>query len=260
MKKILLRILSIGLILCLICSLAMAESGRGDLTERFSEPTLEYQGATYRIKNRLTTLVFLFVDELAPAEEQIQMLGILAVDDDLKRIVPFFVDGRTQITDESGRAVQLYELYAQGEDGAQRCELLLKGLNALFPHDVLENYMAVEIKGLDLLDGGAQEAIAGENQQAALKQRLKKIKAGAEGSSANDMMDQFSRLSEYIETNMKTGAVAKVADKAERYDVTASQTLPGETVITPDGSAYVQVKDETLLPMIIDAFYEEKIW
>ncbi len=259
MKKLCRLLLVIGCILCLTGTLAAAETARGDLSDRFGEPTVEYQDVTYRVKNRLSTMVFLFVDETAEPEEQILLMGIVAVDDDQKRLVPFYVDSRTEIIGEDGQPRRLFEIYTSVEDDEQKCLQLVQAINALFPLEVLESYMAVKIEGLDLLDGGAPATEAGTDRQAALKQRLKRIKAEAEGASSNDVMSQFSAMSEYLVTDMKTGEVAKIADKATRYEISPSCLLPGELLEAEQGMVY-RINEEELLPLVIDAFYEEKIW
>lgn len=259
MKKLCRLLLVIGCILCLTGTLAAAETARGDLSDRFSEPTIEYQGVTYRVKNRLSTMVFLFVDETVEPQEQILLMGIIAVDDDQKRLVPFYVDSHTEIAGEDGQPQCLFEIYASGEDDEQKCLQLVEALNTLFPLKVLESYMAVKVEGLDLLDGGAPETDADADRQAALKQRLKRIKATAAGASSNDIMSQFSAMSEYLVTDMKTGAVAKIADKANRYEISPSSVLPGEMLEEEQGMVY-RIDEEELLPLVIDAFYEEKIW
>ena len=46
------------LLLCFMNIGAWAETERGDLTERFSdEITVEYNGVTYRLRSRLTTVL-----------------------------------------------------------------------------------------------------------------------------------------------------------------------------------------------------------
>lgn len=250
MKK---RIPCILLIICLLFSLsaASAETERGDLTARFSnEQTVVYESVNYRVKNRMATMVFLIVDEDAAPAEQIWMMGILSVDDALKQIHPLFLDPRTLAEDES----LLYDVFAAGETLEERCVQLVEKINLLLPHPILKDYLALKIEGLDMLDGGVENA-----SPATLKQRLKDIKRSMEASGTNDLMDVFDKLSAYIETNMKTGAVVRIGDKTEYYTILPSQSIAGEEKTLHEKTAVV-LNADALLPLYINAFYEEKIW
>lgn len=242
---------------CLICALALTlccacgETVRGDLSERFSsEQTVDYEGVKYRVKNRMATMVFLIVDDDAAPQEQIWMMGILSVDDSAKKIRPLFIDPRT-LTKENAT---IFDVFSEGESLEARCVQLVEELNLLLPHPILGDYLALKIEGLDVLDGGVENA-----SPDTLKQRLKTIKRDLEASGTNDLMDVLDRLSAYIETNMKTGAVVRIGDKTEYYDVLPSQNIAGEQ-LSEDGKTVIRLHADTLLPLYIDAFYEEKIW
>ena len=253
MKQLVLHLWTLLIVLCILFSCAAAETVRGDLTARFSgSETLEYQDVTYRVKNRMSTMVFAIIDRQAAPEEAIWMLGVLSVDDTQKQIHPLFINP-AMLIEESSCAV--YTSFAQDESWELRCQRLVATLNTLFPHEVLDNYFVLDVQGVELL-GGGDENLSPDT----LKSRLKALKTTLETNSTSDLLGVYDFLGDYIETNMKSGALIRIGDKTQYYEVLPSVTLPVCERTDNIGRVYAYPDEDALLPLYITVFYEEKVW
>lgn len=252
------------LLLCFMNIGAWAETERGDLTERFSdEITVEYNGVTYRLRSRLTTVLAMGTSRTTDPEGQVRVeyLAMIVVDDDLNQITPIQLDVRTLVPAADGETVQLRMCYGQEEDAKLNCEQVLQAVNALLPDAILEHYVALDIDGLDMYDDEeALAAAAAGDTEALFKARLRTLQAEAESASSSELNALFNELSDYIVTDLKSGAMMRIADKVDRYDVLPTVDIAGEVTADAAGGEVYQIDTEDLLANVVSTFFEEKIW
>lgn len=269
------RIITAILILLLLFSLpASAENAAADLQARFGgADALQYQGKSYVPKNRSSTMMVAICEK-----GQLQLLFLISVDDDAKRIVPVSLDILTAIEEFDNNT--LYYIYNHGSYPADAsitredadAQRLLEAVNSLFPQPLVENYLVLNVEGLDQLDGGANPDPAltpAENT----KIRLKALAKSAMGASSSQQMDIADALSGYLDTDVKTGAMMKIMDKAQRYEILPTQTIPG-TPFQPEAAEDtggdvpmdtprnlpIALDESLLLALTVEYFYEENPW
>ncbi len=253
------KIASLILVALILCGAAMAESSRGDLTDRFADDSvIEIDGVEYRLRKRLTTLVGLVLNDKDgySADSRAEMIVAVAVDDDERTFATISIDGGCQV-EYNGETVALSDIYGLAGDKEKGVADTLAAVNELLPEGVtLESYLAFEAHGLTALDG---EETSNEFDEAQFKARARAIK---NGSAASEYSNMYSALGEYILTDMKSGAVMKVADKADRYTRTGLIDMPSlneegaeeaeDAPFTPDMDALWQI----LMPI----WYEVNPW
>jgi len=92
-----------------------------------------------------------------------------------------------------------------------------------------------------------------------MKRRLKALLAQAESANSDQLNDMFVSMSDHIVTDMKTGAIMKIIDKTDRYEVMSSVYVPGSYVLENEQEVF-DVDEAGFLDIIVNTFYEEKIW
>ena len=244
---------------------ALAEDTYIDLESRFSDiPTYEYNGVTYYQKDRMTTTLILCAELPADGGQgagRLEIVILLVTDDDNDTAVPIQLSANMRaawLEGENGEKT-LGELYASCETGEAGAAMLLETVNALFPEAVAEHFFLLDIAGLPILDGAANDDVNVTGE--ALVERLKKIYKGVE-SGQSDANEMLSALSGYIYTGMKSGQLMKVVDKADRYDRSSRTPFP---VIISDADAAAEAAAEAVLEpdlaafeeMMISIYYEE---
>ena len=261
MRKCPFRLL-LAALLCasLMVSAALGEVVRGDLSERFDDiPKVEYEGTTYALRNRLTTVLLMGIaaDE-ALGKDVSDFTALIVIDDNEKKITPVRLAGNL-LAEADGVELPLREVYALGEDGEGNCLRMVDAVNGLLGEELIDDYFAFEIEGALAVDGFVP--VEGDTEA-----QLRALKAVLETRSLDDLNKQYALLSDYIITDMKSGAAMKVADKAERYEMLHSVPLPtlaeegqDEQAQTKEG-AYLRVDEEAALALVIEAFYEESKW
>lgn len=266
----------LALALLLLCCCHAEENAQADLQARFGgQATLEYGGKSYAVKKRNTTLMI-----GACEDGHLLLCYLLAVDDDQNRIVPIRLDVGA-VDDANGMTLaRIYRLdepagdasIPQADADAQR---LLSAVNALFPEPLIDSYLLLNAEGLDLLDGGAEnnpELSQAEN----IKERIKAIGKTAVNASSSQQMDMVDKMSPYLITDVKTGALVKIADKAKRYEIVPTQWFYGEHAPasapqqSDDGGLPVPVDallvprfhtdEEKLMELLVEYFYDETTW
>lgn len=243
---------------------AFAE-GYGDLSDRFSDvPSLEYNGATYHLNNRMSTILVMCVSLNGGAEPEtpanaLELAMLLVIDDDAKMVYPLMIDKDTiqdwaQIDDPE---TTLADVFAEDTDVNAGCVNMMNSVNGMFPEPFAEDYVVFDVSGLPLLDGiENNEENTGEE---ALLSRFRAVKDSYEQRPFGDLNDLFEEMSDYIITEMKSGALMKIVDKVDRYDVAPMTYLP--VVRNEEGSDEIRIDHETLLQMIIDIYYnDEPLW
>lgn len=271
------RIISLLLILLMLLSLCHAEeNAQADLQARFGgQATLEYNGTSYAVKKRNTTMMI-----CACQDGRLQLCYLLAVDDNALRMVPIRLSIGAAGEAFGGKSLShVYllnqppedESISQADADAMR---LLSAVNQLFPEPLIESYLLINAEGLNQFDGGWEDdpaLPADEN----LKNRIKAIGKAAMNASSSEQMDMVEKMSPYLVTDVKTGTLVKIADKAKRYEIVETQWFPGMDVLqtpaeTPDGDLPVptdtlrvtpyQLDEEALMALLLEYFYDETMW
>ena len=270
----------ISLLMILLLGLAplchAEENAQADLQARFGgEATLEYNGASYAVKKRNTTIMI-----GACQAGRLQLCYLLAVDDNALRMVPIRLN--IGATGEAFGGKSLSHVYllnqppedetiSQADADAMR---LLSAVNQLFPEPLIDSYLLINAEGLDQFDGGWEDdpALAADEN---LKNRIKAIGRAAMNASSSDQMDMVEKMGPYLVTDVKTGALVKIADKAKRYEVVETLWFPGmdvnpEIIQTGEGEMPVptdtlrvtpyQLDEEALMALLLEYFYDETMW
>jgi len=244
------------LILCLALGCASAETVRGDLSQRFADvKKLEYEGEEYRLRDRITSVLAMGIGVDEGGVQRADFAMILCVDDNEKRITVVEIPANTlvQLPDEGGNLqyMRFADVYMMGEDPHENCLRLVDCANRVLAEAQIDHYLAFDVRGMDLVERGVQGTT---------KEKLKLLKARLEGMSSDEMNDLYADLGDYIITDMKSGALMKVADKAERYEVPPHADLPG-TAADGGAAGEVLVPDESAIAaLVVEAFYELNTW
>lgn len=253
-----------GLLLSILLLMSMLTGSAetyGDLDARFSDVSkLEYNDVTYYMNNRMTTVLVMCAAKNAENDAVMdapQLIVFLVIDDDAKYVYPLMLDRNTVqdwVEDETA-GVSLAESFALGEDVEAGSLALVEVVNGLFPEPVIEHYAVFDAAGLTVLDGieNNEENIV----QDVLLDRMRAVKAEYEAMPMADYQDLFSEMSDYITTDMKSGAMMKVIDKCDRYDRDHLAPLP----MVEDEAGTVCIDKELLLQKIVDIYYnDEPLW
>lgn len=255
MHKSLLRIcLTLLLALSILAASAGAETVRGDLSERFQDiPRIEYEGQTYALKNRITTVLAMGIGEDEAGKPRVDVGFMLVVDDDAKTfsVVEIPTDTLVQVQLEDGTPwnMRFRDVYALGEDSAEGGTEMLEAVNLLLGEERVEHYLAFEAEGAVVLDAGLAEI---EDT----KERLKAMMDLVDAMDSDQLNDVYGLLGDYIITDMKSGAVMKVIDKMERYEVLPRTMLPGTQAAASDGGTLFVPDVNEILKLRVNAFYE----
>lgn len=237
---------------------ATAETARGDLAERFGNiQRIEYEGATYSLRNRLTTVlaVGMDADETDPNAAALRavMSFMLVADDNAKTVTVVELPADTLVqlplADGSALNIRLRDVYAQGADAEAGGKNLLAALNTLLGEERAEHYLAFDARGAQTLDASLGEI-------ADTKERLKAMMALVEEMSSDQLNDAYALLGDYIITDMKSGAVMKLIDKMDRYTVLPRTLLPGAEYPANDGGVLYVPDVNEVLKLRVETFYE----
>lgn len=246
--------LALLLALILLIGCAKAETVRGDLTERFSDiPRIEYEGQSYALKKRITTVLAMGIgaDEAGNARADVNFL--LIIDDDAKTftVIEIPADTLVQVPLEDGTSwnVRFQDVYAQGASPDEGGLKMVETLNGLLDEERVEHYLAFDANGAAVLDA---ELASIEDT----KERLKAMMALVEAMDSDQLNDTYKLLGDYIITDMKSGAVMKVIDKADRYERLPRIMLPGVPYNANDGGTLYVHDTNEILKLRVNAFYE----
>lgn len=242
------------------------ENGASDLENRFSDvPTLDYNGVTYRLKNRLTTLLVMATAretaEIDQGAVRAEFIAILVVDDDARTVTPVQIDCLTPVAVEGMEKPEtMRTLFSAYEDQKVAGDTLRMGLNDLLPAEIIEHHLSLDIDALEPYDALVEvDENAPMTPKAVLKRRVKALMAQAESSSTSQLNDLFVSLSDHIVTDMKTGAIMKIIDKSDRYEVLPSVYVPGSYALESEVEVF-DVDEAGLTEILVNTFYEESIW
>ena len=246
----------ICLLLALVLSIgcAAAETVRGDLTERFSDiPRIEYEGQSYALKKRITTVLAMGIGSDESGKPRADLNFMLIIDDDAKTfsVIEIPADTLVQVPHEDGtlRNMRFQDVYALGGTPDEGGLKMVENLNSLLDEERMEHYLAFDAKGAAVLD---IELAAIEDT----KERLKAMMALVEEMDSDQVNDTYKLLGDYIITDMKSGAVMKVIDKMDRYEVLPRIMLPGAQYNANDGGTLYVHDTNEILKLRVNAFYE----
>ena len=259
-REKLFRSVFVCLLFLILCVDAAAETVWGDLDARYANiPRIEYAGETWTLKNRITSILVLGaakeVDKDEASQMKMELAYIVVIDDDAKIITPIEIENTVPIH-MTGRKTLLRDASAASDILEMEDEELLDGINALLPDEgLVENYFILNLDDLEAYDG---EGAAMDDRQDMLKQRVKNFIVYAEGLSTHDQADLLSQLSESIRSDLKSGAIVKIADKAERYEIMATVHISGEHTVDQNGQKWTDMDEQKLLEVVILTFFEKQ--
>lgn len=255
MRKRLMKIcLSLLLALSVLSTCAGAETVRGDLSERFSGiPRIEYEGQTYALKNRITTVLAMGIGKDEAGKARVDVNFVLIIDDDAKTFSVIEIPSETlvQVSLEDGTPwnMRFRDVYAMCEDRDAGGAKMVEAMNTVLGEDRVEHYLAFDAEGAAVLDASLAEIEY-------TKERLKAMMALVEEMDSDQMNDTYKLLGDYIITDMKSGAVMKVIDKMDRYEVLPRIMLPGAQHNANDGGTLYVPDVNEILKLRVSAFYE----
>ncbi|MBE5808084.1 MAG: hypothetical protein E7317_07065 [Clostridiales bacterium] len=168
MKRAVAFILMI-LVITTALTAALAENSDEELAARFAGQTLEYNGKTYKARNRLETMLLIGTDEREnPVYDddtftyaQADFLMLMVIDDDDKIITPIRInrDTMTTITAYSqfhtnprDAVAQIALAFAMGEDFEEGAELTCKAVSGMFDGASVDHYYVLNMDGIPALN------------------------------------------------------------------------------------------------------------
>ena len=249
-------------VMCLVMCLAMclgACAQTADLEARFSEGTIEVNGETYRLRKRLSSTLFICTEQIDDVPTP-GFMGILTTEDNEKVISVVYLDPR-MLADpvEDAEKATLADVFAgalENADAKAGGAKVLETVNALIGETLIEDYIVFDVAGLDEIEGLPAVDVTGLDQLDSMKARLKNAKNYAENLPSGDLTDLIGEMSAYLHTEMKSGALIKIADKAERYAINPSVHLGIEPVVDEEGEEYISVEGTVLFDALFNIFYE----
>lgn len=144
---------------------------RGDLSERFEQPTVVYQGKTYRKNAALKTILFLGIDSsenrvpstvyVARNGGQCDFLMLLVIDSQQKTVKSIQIDRDTMAeinvlgvlgNDLGTNTHQICLAHGFGNGGKQSCELTVLAVQRLLYGAPVDEYYALNLDAIPILN------------------------------------------------------------------------------------------------------------
>jgi len=246
---------SLLLVLGILAASAGAETMRGDLSERFADiPRIEYEGQIYSLKKRVTTVLAMGIGSDENGKSRADVSFMLVIDDKAKTftVVEIPADTLVQVAMEDGSPwnMRFQDVFSLNDDADAGAAKTVEILNGILGEDRVEHYLAFDAQGAAILDIGLASI---EDT----KERLKAMMALVEEMDSDELNDVYGLLGDYIITDMKSGAVMKVIDKMDRYEVLPRMELPGMQYAASDGGTLFVPDVNEILKLRLDFFYEE---
>ncbi len=167
-------VLLASMVFCMIS--AAAETVQGDLEARFAnEPRIECDGSVYRLRRRLTSILFAGTDSGEDSQGyalgarnggQADFIMLIAIDEAEKKITPIQInrDTMAEITilnvmgDVSGsRVAQICLAHSFGDGEEKSCELLISAVSRFLKGTPVDHYFVMKLDAL----GALNDAIGG---------------------------------------------------------------------------------------------------
>lgn len=232
----------------------IAETVEGDLSDRYqNEIVFEHNGVNYRLKRRATFALVICVDN-ASTDKFDGYFGILAVDDNTKSISVIELDSRVTVSLES-EIYRLSDAYLSGSDMHEGSQMVITLLNQVLPYDILDHYIVFDMDGLDVLSGYSDFDNAEYENAANAKQKIRFAKNYVETLPSEQLSKLFEHASGYIKSDLKSGAIMKLADKAEKYERIPTLYLLESTAYSAEDE-YVYLDEVEINEVLIDVFFE----
>lgn len=256
MKKKILAIMA--LVICAIMGMtALAETA--DVIQPFTEGTIDVNGTLYRLRKRMSSTLFICTEQIDSVATP-GFMGILTTEDNEKTISVIYLDPRmcAEAADDAEKTTlsQTFVNALAENDARFAGEAVLAAVNGLIGEDLVEDYIVFDIAGLDIIEGLPEVDVTGLEPMDSMKARLKNAKHYAETLSSDALTDLIGDMSDYLATEMKSGALVKIADKAERYTINPSIHLEIELITDETGGEYLPLAADLLYNTLFDIFYE----
>lgn len=231
---------------------AAGESARGDLAERFDDvPQVEYGGETYYLRSRLTTIMAAgILPDAQDGAPRAEFVAVFVIDDNEKRITPIRIDGQT-LVEFAGETLPLRDVFAPDGEPEERCQRLLAAVDGLLGGGLLADYAVVDLDGITAIDAFGH--LAGD-----ARERMRQLRLTLEAMPAGRAYGLYGEIGDCLITNMKSGAVMRALDKAERYEIAETAVLPVLPVRTGDDAP--EPDAEGIQKLVIDVFYAEELF
>jgi len=236
-------------------TIGIAETVEGDLTDRYkNEIIVEDDGVSYRLKRRATFALIICVDK-SNTEEFNGYFGILAVDDNDKSISLIELDSNVTTSSEMG-SYRLSDAYIMGEDMQGGSLLVLELVNRVLPYAVIDHYIVFNMDGLSVLNEFSDFDIIQFSNATNTKEKLRYAKNYIENLPSEQLSKLFEYMSEYIKSDLKSGAIMKIADKAEKYEKKPTLYFTESAVCDSAAGEYIYLDADELNKMFINVFCE----
>lgn len=257
------------LVFLMICMMLIVSSGiagiaetvEGDLADRYqNEIALEHNGVNYRLKRRATFALVICLDN-ASEEAFDGYFGILSVDDNAKNISVVELDSRVAATVES-EMYRLSDAYLSGADMHEGSQMVITLLNQVLPFEILEHYIVFDMDGLDVLSENSDFDSDEYENAVNTKEKLRFAKNYIETLPSEQLSELFDHASGYIKSDLKSGAIMKLADKAEKYERVPTLYLTEaltESTVDRSEDEYISLDDlddSEMTELLIDVFFE----
>jgi len=257
MKKFL--VAAVCLVVCFsMCFGAICETG-ADLAARFEEGTVEKDGVNYRLRKRLSSTLIICTETIEGVATP-GFMCILSTEDNEKVISVAYLDTMVLCADEGENSdLTLSELFIEklpGADPKAAGAAVLEEVNALIGETLVGDYLVFDVAGLETIEGLPECDVTGLDRIESMKARLKNAKNYAETLPSDSATDLIGKLSAFLATEMKSGALIKIADKAERYQTNPSIHLEAAPETDADGREYIRLEPGRLFDTLFDIFYE----
>ncbi len=142
---------------------------RGDYRARYAyEPTVEYDGVSYRHRAGLTTILLMGIDQVGEGQSsgyrnggQADFLRLLIIDSANKKVMQIQIDRDTMtpitilgvLGDQAGiRTAQISLSHGFGDGAEQSCELTVDAVSNLLLGVPIDFYVAMDMDGISVLN------------------------------------------------------------------------------------------------------------
>lgn len=261
MGKRLMRVcILIILVFSLLLTCVQAETVRGDLSQRFDNIIEKYEsnGKIYRLRSRTSAVLAMAIDEDENGIKLARFARLLLVDDENKQLAMLNIP-ENMLVQVTGNAegelwnMRFGDVYQLEGTPDENCMRLVEAVNRLLGQDMLESYIAFDLEGGAVFNGGAP--LSGTTRE-----KLSVLKEIADAMSTDELSSLYAELGDYIITNMKSGAVMKIIDKTDRYERQDTEQWPGTEILTENNISVYVTDAQALEENKLAFFYAESNW
>lgn len=222
--------------------------------------TIDVDGVTYRLRDNVTTILLMGIDQSSGVEisgyrngGQADFIELIAIDDDAKKISRLQIDRDTMtpitvlgvLGDVAGeRVAQISLSHGFGDGAKQSCELTADAVSNLLMDVPIEEYISMSLDGISVLNdavGGVTVTLAddfsaldpamtqgttltlqGEQAEIYVRSRMN-IGVGTNEARMARQQEYISRLSDQLSTKLQQDQefIGELYDQLEQYLVTS---------------------------------------